>query len=156
MNGQPEGQYRTGGSRHPAPAVVDADWHRHIGGLAEQLDTQSATTSLAKAFRLLIASDPGTADGLTPTASTCLMRAAHTGAAAMIHDDEVGRLTDDRLAALLGRGEGVELVTWAVIAPVLTAFGLAEAAGDVGDQDGTRPDRSSKAVDPGGETPEPG
>jgi hypothetical protein len=130
--------------------------HEGVGELADQFAKQAPTAPLAKAFRLLIAPDPATADGLTPLASASLMLAAHAVAAAMIRDDEAGQLTDDRLAALLAGGDGLERVTRAVIAPVLAAFGLADDAEDATDQDGTRHDRSSKAGDPGGETQEPG
>src|SRR4051812_33385831 len=91
-----------------------APFSQGVGGLAEQFAHKRATTSLAKAFRLLIASDSKTADELTPIVSASLMLAAHMVAIAMIHDDEASHLTDD----------------WAVVAPVLSACELADDSGD--------------------------
>ncbi|MFN3627928.1 MAG: hypothetical protein ACK4S3_08625 [Parvibaculum sp.] len=96
-----------------------------VGGLAKEFGKRTETASLAEAFKLLIASDPGAPDGLTPVASASLVLAAHAVAAEMVHDHEAGRLSDDRLAALLARGEGLEVVTRAVIEPVLAHCGLA-------------------------------
>lgn len=127
-----------------------------VGGLADEFATRAEVAPLAQVLELLIESDPESADGLTPMALASLMLAAHVVAATMIHDDEAGHLTDDRLAALLARGAGLELVTRAVIGPVLSAFGLEDDSGAAGHQDDTRSDRSSKTRDPGGETSEPG